>query len=74
MPTYDLECVDCAHTFEAFRTGFLRDEDRVCPECGTAHAKQLLTAGFLTVTTRRGGEAAAVAPSGGCGSGCGCGH
>ena len=34
MPSYDLACEACDHPFEAFRQGFLRDEDRVCPECG----------------------------------------
>ena len=34
MPSYDLACTACDHRFEAFRQGFLRDEDRVCPECG----------------------------------------
>ncbi len=34
MPSYDLTCTECDHGFEAFRQGFLRDEDRVCPECG----------------------------------------
>ena len=41
MPRYDLACTQCDHAFEAFRQGFLRDEDRVCPECGAADAKQL---------------------------------
>ena len=34
MPSYDLACGACGTEFEAFRQGFLRDEDRVCPECG----------------------------------------
>ena len=36
VPSYDLACTACDHRFEAFRQGFLRDEDRVCPECGAA--------------------------------------
>jgi putative FmdB family regulatory protein len=78
MPTYDLECAGCGTRFEAFRQGFLRDEDRVCPDCGTADARQLFT-GFQTARPSRGD--AANAPSvvgfggggGCCGGSCGCG-
>jgi putative FmdB family regulatory protein len=76
MPSYDLQCDSCEHTFETFRPGFLRDEDRVCPQCGATHATQLMTGGFIAVTSRRGGDsqpvaAAASRPS--CGGHCGCG-
>lgn len=71
MPTYDLRCEGCGHDFEAFRQGFLRDEDRVCPACGAANAAQRFTGGFVAVTSSRG---AAPAPAGGgCGGACGCG-
>lgn len=74
MPSYDLHCTTCDHTFETFRTGFLREEDRVCPECGAAHADQLMTGGFLAVTSRRGSDAQPVgAPAPSCGGHCGCG-
>lgn len=71
MPTYDLVCDGCEHRFEAFRQGFLRDEDRACPRCGAADARQLFT-GFVTARPPK----AAVASGGGgcCGGGCGCGH
>lgn len=71
MPSYDLVCEACEHPFEAFRQGFLRDEDRVCPECGAAEARQLFT-GFVTARPSR---PAPVGGGGGgcCGGGCGCG-
>jgi putative FmdB family regulatory protein len=78
MPSYDLACTECDHAFEAFRQGFLRDEDRVCPECGAADAKQLFT-GFVTARPGRGeGAAPSVVGFGGggggcCGGSCGCG-
>ncbi len=53
MPSYDLACESCDHPFEAFRQGFLRDEDRVCPECGAPGARQLFT-GFVTARPARG--------------------
>ena len=79
MPSYDLACTQCDHAFEAFRQGFLRDEDRVCPECGATDAKQLFT-GFVTARPGRGeGAAPSVVGFGGggggcCGGSCGCGH
>jgi putative FmdB family regulatory protein len=70
MPTYDLVCDGCDHRFEAFRQGFLRDEDRTCPRCGTADARQRFT-GFVTARPPR---ASVVSDGGGCcGGGCGCG-
>jgi putative FmdB family regulatory protein len=75
MPSYDLACVACDHRFEAFRQGFLRDEDRVCPECGAADARQLFT-GFVTARPARGDQAPTVTGFGGggcCGGSCGCG-
>ena len=78
MPSYDLACTQCDHAFEAFRQGFLRDEDRVCPEGGAADAKQLFT-GFVTARPGRGeGAAPSVVGFGGggggcCGGSCGCG-
>ena len=53
MPSYDLACTACDHRFEAFRQGFLRDEDRVCPECGAVEARQLFT-GFVTARPSSG--------------------
>ena len=74
MPSYDLRCTSCAHDYEVFRQGFLRDEDRSCPQCG-AHAEQMITAGFVSAKPSRGGGAAAGGGGGHThGGGCGCGH
>lgn len=78
MPTYDLACRECDAPFEAFRQGFLRDEDRVCPQCGAADARQLMT-GFVTSRPARATAAPTVtnfAPRGGgcCGGGMCGGH
>lgn len=35
MPTYDLVCRSCGHRFERFMMRLLRDEDKVCPACGS---------------------------------------
>lgn len=77
MPTYDLACGDCDTTFEAFRQGFLRDEDRVCPSCGSTHTTQLFT-GFMTARPAKAEAAPTVRGFGGgggcCGGACGHGH
>ena len=79
MPSYDLTCTECDHGFEAFRQGFLRDEDRVCPETLAVDARQMFT-GFVTARPSKGAAAAAptvVGFGGGggcCGGSCGCGH
>ncbi|WP_217914243.1 FmdB family zinc ribbon protein [Miltoncostaea marina] len=77
MPSYDLVCGSCDTAFEAFRQGFLRDEDRVCPTCGAPEARQLFT-GFVTARPAREGAAPSVVGFGGggggcCGGSCGCG-
>ncbi len=40
-------CDECDHAFEVYRQGFLRDEDKVCPACGSTDVRQSVT-GFLT--------------------------
>ncbi len=75
MPSYDLACTGCDHHFEAFRQGFLRDEDRVCPACGASEARQLFT-GFVTSRPSGGDASPRVVGFGGsgcCGGSCGCG-
>ena len=36
-------CNTCDRTFEVFRQGFLRDKDRVCPECESDDVRQKFT-------------------------------
>lgn len=52
MPTYDLVCGTCASGFEVFLQRFLREDDRVCPDCGAAGAQTRLT-GFITARPAR---------------------
>ena len=43
MPSYDFTCNKCDHEFELFLPRFIREEDKVCPECGATDLKQTLT-------------------------------
>ena len=61
MASYDLVCEKCDHVFEVFRQGFLKDEDRVCPECGSQDVHQK----FSSFLRSLGGAGAGGAPSGG---------
>lgn len=47
MATYELVCLDCGHAFELFVQGFLKDEDRQCPKCGSFKTRQKFSP-FLT--------------------------
>ena len=47
MATYDLVCLECGHVFELFVQGFLRNEERQCPSCGSFKTQQKFSP-FLT--------------------------
>ena len=60
MASYDLVCDACGHDFEVFRQGFLKDEDRVCPDCGSAEVRQKFTSFLKNI----GGGSAGAAEAG----------
>lgn len=47
MPTYDLTCSHCGHRFELFVMRLLRDDDLVCPECGSTEVKKGFGGGYV---------------------------
>ena len=53
MASYDLVCLDCDHVFEIFVQGFLKDEDRQCPKCGSFKTRQKFSPFLTNATTRR---------------------
>ena len=65
MPTYEYECKDCGHTFEAFQS--MSDAPlKICPECGK-EVRRLINGGSgvifkgsgFYVTDKKGGGAPA---------------
>jgi len=47
MPTYELTCEDCGERFDVFVMRLLRDEDKVCPACGSHTVKRGFGGGVL---------------------------
>lgn len=40
MALYDFVCVDCGGSFELFVPGFIKDEEKRCPDCGSRAVRQ----------------------------------
>jgi putative FmdB family regulatory protein len=47
MPTYDLTCKACGNRFERFLTRLLRQEDKVCPLCGSQNVSAGVGGGYV---------------------------
>ncbi len=62
MASYDLVCDTCGHEFEVYRQGFLKDDDKRCPECGGEDVRQKFSS-FLRSLGGSSGAGCAV-PSG----------
>jgi len=53
MASYDLRCAECGHDFEVFVQGFLKDDHKVCPDCGSRRVEQRFT-GFMMTSSSSG--------------------
>jgi putative FmdB family regulatory protein len=62
MAIYDLKCDQCGNKFEIFVSGFLKEEDKKCPDCGSREISQQFT-GFFSGAA--GGDSSCSAPPGG---------
>ena len=67
MPTYELTCQACGYRFEVFLKHLLRDEDRVCPVCGSTDVRTGIGGG---VVVKPSAETVSP-PARGCSPGCG---
>jgi putative FmdB family regulatory protein len=56
VPTYELRCEACGSRFERFLLRLLRDEDRVCPTCGSTKVKVGVGGGFVSAAPKPGCE------------------
>jgi putative FmdB family regulatory protein len=50
MALYDFACDHCGELFEVFSTGFIKDEQKVCPACGSAEVRQKFASFFSTAS------------------------
>ena len=64
MATYDLVCLECGHVFEIFVQGFLKNEDRQCPNCGSFKTRQKFSP-FLTNASNSSGDSPNVSSQSG---------
>jgi putative FmdB family regulatory protein len=48
MPTYDYECPDCGHRFEAFQA-MTAKPIRKCPSCGKRRVRRLIGSGLAPI-------------------------
>ncbi len=61
MSQYDFTCHECEAAFEVFSTGFIKAEQKQCPECGSTDVRQKFTS-FL----RGASSSSGFVPAGGC--------
>jgi putative FmdB family regulatory protein len=64
MSTYDLVCGACGHEFEVFVQGFIKDEEKVCPDCGSGDVRQKFSSFLSGLGGRSCGDAAPARSSG----------
>jgi putative FmdB family regulatory protein len=65
MPTYDLTCRSCDERFERFVQRLLKDEDKVCPACGSCDVATGFGGGVLGAGTSTSTSDAAACGTGG---------
>lgn len=65
MPTYDLACTSCGHAFERFLLRLLREQDKVCPECGSTQVRTGIGGGFVVAPAHNSGSQSTCVPRGG---------
>jgi putative FmdB family regulatory protein len=65
MATYDLICLECGRPFEVFVPGFLKDEDRQCPHCGSFKTRQKFSPFLTNAVHHSSSDAVDASASGG---------
>ena len=49
MPVFDYRCSDCGTTYDVYHKGKEVSEDVICPHCGSATHKKLMSAASVSV-------------------------
>ncbi len=55
MATYDFVCHNCANEFEVFVSGFLKETDKRCPNCGSTDVRQKFSSFLRNIGTDTSG-------------------
>lgn len=58
MATYDFICGACGDEFELFVQGFIKDEEKLCPACGSADVRQKFSSFLRGFGDRASGQCA----------------
>lgn len=71
MPTYQFICDSCGKDFEFFLMRVIRDEDKVCPNCGSTSVRQAYREvfGFAPVRSSSGSYSGGYSGGSGCSTG-----
>jgi putative FmdB family regulatory protein len=40
MASYDFACKSCENEYEVYVPGFIKEQDKVCPKCGSVDVRQ----------------------------------
>lgn len=67
MATYEFVCKDCGKEYGVFVQGFIEDDDKHCPDCGSESVRQKFSSFLRTVGGSGGGGCAPSGYSGGFG-------
>jgi putative FmdB family regulatory protein len=62
MALYDFACMDCGGAFELYVQGFIKDDEKRCPECGSHAVRQKFTS-FLRTGSSSSSSACGANPS-----------
>ncbi len=57
MAIYEFVCGECENQFEVYVQGFLKDEDRTCPKCGSLETRQKFSSFLRNFGAGSGGGA-----------------
>jgi hypothetical protein len=54
----------CDHEFDVFTRGFIKEDERACPECGSSEVRQKFASFLRNGTSKTGSDCAAPFGSG----------
>ena len=65
MPIYEYQCQECGEEFEKFVRSMTRQEEAICPKCGSAETKKAFSVFGVSGGQTRSSASSSCAPTGG---------